>query len=228
MNIPRNMHGIGFIALAWGLLIASPCDAQLSFDVIVDTSVLIDHPAGPFSLAFKLTDGSGFGDNNNHILLDNFAFGDGGVAGLPDIIGEASGDLSSSVTLDDSEFLSEFVQPFDPGDTLTFHVDMTTNRDRGAAPDEFAFKILDCMGAEIPTTGLGDSLLIVDINSRTPVIQAFAGDFSRAPSCGGEPITLAAPRIVPEPSALALLFCGVGSMALLCLHRRKTLAGLFC
>jgi hypothetical protein len=76
----------------------------------------------------------------------------------------------------DSDFFNQFIQEFTPGSTLSFDVQMTTNVDAGPTPDAFSFAILDRTLAEIPTFGLADAFLFVDINSPTPTVQAFASD----------------------------------------------------
>src|SRR5918912_3642632 len=71
-------------------------NGSIIYSVSIDTSSLINHPAGPFSLSFQLNDGSGTGDLNNKAVISNFQFGGGGAAGTPTVIGDASGDLSSA------------------------------------------------------------------------------------------------------------------------------------
>jgi hypothetical protein len=208
------------------MLSLSPCGAQIfNFHVTTDTTGLIGHPAGPFYLDFELTDGSGALDSNNTAVLSHFQFGGGAPDGSPDLTGGAGGDLSSTVTLTDSSFFNALVQPFTPGTTLDFDAALSTNLDTGPTPDEFAFKILDCMGTEIPTTGLGNSLLLVKINSHWPDLQTFASDPLQGPACGGDPfdpqiVTTAA--AVPEPGAMAMFMsAGVCGSALLLLRRKK-------
>jgi hypothetical protein len=42
-------------------------------------------------------------------------------------------------------------------------------------PDAFVFAILDKTLSNIPTTGLGDSLLLINLNSLSPSAQTFSG-----------------------------------------------------
>src|SRR4051794_35003845 len=74
------------------------------YDVSLNTAALIGHAAGPFSVAFQLTDGNGVGDANNVAIIDNLQFGSGGPLGLPLRVGGAVGDLWSTVVLVDSGF----------------------------------------------------------------------------------------------------------------------------
>jgi hypothetical protein len=88
-----------------------------------DTSALIGHAAGPFSLNFQLNDGSGTKDGNNRVSVTSVSFGRGGSAtGTPTVIGGCSGDLEAGVTIKDVELLNSFIQAFVPGDKLTFSV----------------------------------------------------------------------------------------------------------
>ena len=86
-----------------------------TIDVSLNTAPLIGHVAGPFSLVFQLTDGSGRGDGNNSITLFSFQLGGGGASGAPAYFGGAIGNIVSGVTLIDNSFLNYFIQPFTPG-----------------------------------------------------------------------------------------------------------------
>jgi hypothetical protein len=205
------------------LLCAAPCQAQETFDIELYTQGLIGHPAAPFSLAFQLTDGSGTDDGNNTAQISQFDFGGGDATGSPILVGDASGDLTSTVTLTDSQFLNEFIQPFDPGSTLLFQVSLTGNVDAGPTPDEFAVKILDCMDIEIPTNGLGDSLVIVDISSPAPPVQTYVSDPNLAPACGGNPIDpQVIASVVPEPDGCVQVGLLLGGLLVQpCLRRKR-------
>jgi hypothetical protein len=191
--------------------------AGVLYDVDLNTTALIGHPAGPFSAAFQLTDGSFVGDGNNTVEVGNFQFGGGSVSGAAVTLGNVTGDLTSSVTLNDSTFLNFLIQQFTPGDFLSFTVSATTNIDSGGGVDEFSFSILDSSGQQIPTQGgllspFFDVFLAIDFNSTSPTVQAFGSDPGRMPGGGGPPITTGAPEVisVPEPNTLLL------SLALCC------------
>src|SRR5438067_1451243 len=101
------------------LLFSPPlCPAAAIYDFSLDTSPLIGHAAGPFSLAFQFNDGSGAGDANNTAILSAFQFGAGSATGAPTLFGGATGSLSSLVTLTDSSFFNAFTQTFNPGNLL--------------------------------------------------------------------------------------------------------------
>src|SRR6266481_3253118 len=165
--------------------------ADISYTVTVNTSPLMGHVAAPFSLDFQINDGSGTGDANNSIKIVGVKNFGGSIGGTPVLTGGASGSLLSSVTLQDSAFFNDFQQSFTPGRKLRFRVVMTTNVDSGATPDAFSFSIVDNTSASIPTVGLGNTLLLVNIDSAAPGIFTFAGDTSTKPAGGGQPIAIA-------------------------------------
>ena len=210
-NHNRHLSLLGLVVCALSFVNAPDCRANLIFDVTLATSSLIGNPAGPFYIDFQLNDGSGTGDTNNTVTINNFLFDGGSAAGSPlPGIGGASGSLFSSVGITDSAFLNEFTQQFFAGVTLSFRVNLTTNLDSGLTPDAFSFAILDNTLTPLPTTGLGDALLLVNINSSKPQIETF-------PTTDGTAIQ---PRFnVPETgSSFAMLLIGLG--AVWCLRRR--------
>ncbi len=138
---------LGLMVSAFFAFEASVSRANLMFDVTLDTSGLIGHPAGPFYVDFQLNDGSGNFAGVNTATISNFMFGDkGSASGNPQLFGGAMGDLSTGVTLkDDAAFINEFIEGFTPGSFLSFHVELTTNVDPGLTPDGFSFSILDSL-----------------------------------------------------------------------------------
>lgn len=174
--------------------------------VSLDTSTL----AGPFELAFILTDGSGSGDANNTIALSNFLFGAGGSAGPVDTTlstGGESGDLVSGVLLVDSAFLNIFASSFTPGSLLSFDFDLTTNVDAGGTPDQFSFVLLQPDGTVVNTQDPSgaNSLLTVNVDSARPVFSAFASELTPAP-------IVTESTGAPEPSSLPLLAMGLAGV----------------
>lgn len=206
------MNAIRVVTACVVLIVAVAASAGMAaadsiFTVTVDTSSL---SGGPFAVAFQLTDGSGLADGNNTAILSNFLFGGGSATGCPPAVctttGSASGDLTGSVKLTDTDFFNSFAEQFTVGNTLSFVVDLTTNMDAGGTPDAFAFSLFD-NGSPIPTLDpLGaDTLLSVDISSASPTILTFATDPSRTTISLAAPVIGAAPSAVPEPGTLWLM-----------------------
>jgi hypothetical protein len=197
------------VLLCLGLIVFTACaQAGIIYDVSLNTTPLIGHPAAPFWLGFELADGSGTGDGNNAALLSNFQFGTGGAIGSPFLSGSAIGDVSALVVLTDAAPTSVFVQSFAPGGTLSFQLFLSTNVDAGGVPDTFIMSILDNTFTPIPTVA-GPPLnpfISIDIDSDNPTVQTFASDPTQFPAGGGDAIDIPAPSIsVPEPAALGLL-----------------------
>jgi hypothetical protein len=84
-----------------------------------------------------------------------------------------------------------------------------------------SFAILDSAGFEITTSAFGDPLLVIDIDSANPTIQAFAGSGSY--SAMGAPGIGATVSPVPEPE-VGMLF--VAGLAIMGWRQRRTRAGL--
>lgn len=195
-------------ALGLMLLCASTSQAAF-FHVDVNTASLIGSSSAPFSLDFQFNDGGVLG--NNTATVSNFSYGGGGATGVPTLFDGAAGSIGSSITFDNSGTFQELFQTFTPGTTLGFDVFLTTSLD-GATPDAFVFAILDSALHNIPTTGLGDSLLLVNIDSATPTAQTFAGTGNFAG------VTVSA---IPEPETHAMLLLGLGLMGLAAQRRKQ-------
>ena len=229
-RILPSLSGLFLGAMLAAVTVAAPARAQLNFSVSLNTASLVGNAAGPFTIDFQLTDGSGTDDANNSVTISNFAFGGGGAVGTSSLLGGAAGSLSAGVSLTDSSFLNEFDQVFTPGSLLSFDVSMTTNVDAGLTPDEFSFAILDSTGSEIPTFDtVGDAFLTVDIDSVNPPVVVYASDPSRplaatptAPgvTTGIPNVTFAGPTQAPEPGTLPLL-AAAGATAFAVVRRRR-------
>ncbi|HET9762690.1 MAG TPA: hypothetical protein VFR50_04205 [Casimicrobiaceae bacterium] len=164
----------------------------------LDTSAL----SGPFELVFVLTDGSGIGDANNLVELNDFAFGPGGGAGSVDTLlstGGVSGDLTTGVALVDTAFFNVFASTFTPGSLLSFDFAFSTNIDGGGTPDQLSMALLQSDRTPVPSTDASGAVLVVNIDSPRPGFGLFATDLTPAPT-----VTFAGSAPEP-PTALLLL-----------------------
>jgi hypothetical protein len=218
-NKDKSPRLVRFAVVASCLMIsASSSKAALIYHVDINTAPLVGSLSGPFSLDFQLTDGSGTLAGVNTVTLSNFIFTGGTPTGSASLFGGATGSLSSTVTLTDGLFFSnEFFQGFSAGTTkIGFDALLTTNVDPGPTPDAFSLAILDNTLSNIPTTGLGDSLMLVNINSASLSLSAVQKFTSTSPSG----VTVSA---VPEPNSWLVM--GSGLMALGWLARLRNIKG---
>jgi hypothetical protein len=213
--ISSASHTTAFRALAVvaALALGSIAEAQIQFQVKLNTSSLIGNPAGPYSLDFQLNDGSGWGDGNNIASISDFQFGGGSATGWGTATGGAMGNLASTITLNDTNsLLNEFYQGFTAGSWLSFTVSLSTQVDAGPTPDRFSFAILDNSLMNLATQSLGtDTFIEVDINSGNPTVFAF----------GSADQTIGAPTVTPVPEASTYGLAGVALLGLVALKRRK-------
>ena len=207
MNINRFTCCV--LAVGSWLAPAGAIHASVIEEVSLDTSPLIGHAAGPFSVDFQLN-----GMNGNTATLSGFSFGPGGGAsGNPIHIGGASGDLSSTVTLAESGSLNDFTEAFISGSHLSFELTLSTQTKPKSFPDEFTFAILDRTGAELPTKSFFDVFVDISVTDN-PNIQSFGADPNRSPTGGGPPLSIGPPTLqqpgspVPEPKTLILIVAG--------------------
>jgi len=213
-NSPRLVR---FALVAACIMIsASTSKAALIYHVDINTTSLVGSLDGPFSLDFQLNDGSGTLAGVNTVTLSNFVFTGGNPTGSASLFGDATGSLSSTVTLTDDVSSNEFFQGFSAGTTkISFNVLMTTVPE-GPAPDAFSMAILDNTLSNISTNGTGDSLMLVNINSASLSLSAVLTSTSTSG------VTVAVSP-VPEPNSW--LFMGSGLLALGWLVRRRNMKG---
>ena len=189
------------ILFAMSLATVSAIRANTIYDVTIDNHLL--DPNVPVAAAFALI--SGGGPVTNMAIVSGIGFG-GGFAGVgcPAVVQPcsqgATGDLTSSIVLDDTPGYSQFVENLFPGNTLTFHLDLTTNAPNGPGsfPDQFIFALLSSDGIPLagadPVTG---SYFFVQLDSANPTVQVFSAD-----------TTVNQVATVPEPGSLTLLAIG--------------------
>jgi hypothetical protein len=192
------------------LVLCGSAHATSQFRVTVNTSSLMGaNPNAPFALDFQFNNGSIL--NNNTLTVDNFLFNGGGPVGVPTLLGGVTGNIGSSIFFNNSSPFQELFQTFTPGTSLRFDVLFTANSD-GVTPDAFAFAILDKDLLNIPTSGLGDSLFLVNVDSPGPTPQTASGigAFSNV-------TTSTAP--VPEPAPCVLILTGLPLLGIVARRR---------
>jgi hypothetical protein len=165
---------------------------------------------------FQFNDNNGNADANNTATIRNLNL-HGGSLGAPNPFGGpfggVSGSLSSTLTLTDSGAggFNDFNQAFNPGSSLSFRLDLTTNVSAAEAagfPDAFFFTIQNAAGTVV-------SVLEFDINGPNPIpITPALG------STPGAPLITAVP--VPEPGTLGVFggMLAVGAAGYVW-HRRR-------
>jgi hypothetical protein len=217
------------------ILIGPSARGDQVWTVSLDTSRVAANYSGPFALDFELV-----GSNRNTITLNDFSFGSAGNPGpgLTFLTGGASGDLGTSVILDDTaNFFSDFNQQFIPGNTLTFTVDSTlVAPPMGGFPDSFSmviFQDYDPVNGYDPTMGTGgtpiptadpsgaDTFLSIDVNGPGLTAASSYTDLN-----GYVPITISPASVVPEPSSGLLMIVSVIGVSSLLLARRDRIGAM--
>jgi hypothetical protein len=204
-----------FTPLLFPLLMASLAQADVVYNVSMNTSSLVGN--GPFTIDLQFIDGTGLPAdlNNNTVMVENFQFGAGSASGggtvtcsPPGPCG-VTGSLASGVTLKDNVFFNEYDENFTPGGVLSFKVDTTNNLDPSGTPDEFSFAILDSMGNELPTTGPASEFMDVTLTGAGGPVVSTYGSVPGAAFSVAAPV-VQSPLAVPEPSVLLPLGVGLG------------------
>jgi hypothetical protein len=170
-----------------------------SFQVSLDTSTLSGTTQ---ALVFQFTDGDGIFDNA--IAVSGFSFGGGSIAGAPSYLGSGvSGDLSSSVSMDDSGGFALFLQNFTLGSSLSFDL-TTTDNSAGGPPDNFSMGLYaPDLSACYSDDQSSCSLLQIGLDGGPPIISAIGA------SAQGLPAPVVTTEAVPEPSSTWLVSTGL-------------------
>lgn len=185
----------------------------VKYDVLIDTSGLVGHPAGPFAIDAQLIGGSDSSIQNT-VTLSDFVFNGGSALGNPTFYGGGVvGDLSSTIILTAAPTLrlAGLRQNFLPGQSLAFVLATTSNHNGPDVfgqiyEDTFNLFIHDSSGQAIPTLGYNvvgtDVFISLYIDGPVPSIQGFSSDSSIAPTGGGPPIVIGPPMITDQSQTL--------------------------
>jgi PEP-CTERM motif len=201
--------------------------AQVYYTVTIDTSQIV----GASGYAeFSLSDGTVVDSTGpstaNSVTLSNFNF-NGGSAGsiLPPNIGNASGNMNSSILLADGDpgGVADLAQGYTNGSSLSFDVAMTEVPQPGTA-DEFLIRLLDGSVNYYNTTDPSgnNAFLRVDITSSTLGISnifTYAGSGVNIPA---PTVTIHAAPVngTPEPGTWAMLAAS-SAAGVFALRRRR-------
>jgi len=207
-------HGrISFLSLALvGLLWTGPTRLEaISVNVTLDTSALVGQRA---TLAFDFIDGDGGdpahseGIKNNTATISAF-FPTAALKTAPPpsgslMTGGVSGTLNPGpLTLTDSAFFTDFLQPVVLGGIFGFQFDMTESFvDTGlTVPDAFSFFVLDsdAVNSLVSTSDPAESLLLFSADGQIQV-------FTSSPNLH---LVVSPVQGVPEASTFVLVAVGV-------------------
>lgn len=199
MGMLHSYRTFSTVLLVW--LIAN-CQVAFAgttqYEVSLNTTPLIGQSAGPFYLAFVLSDGNGLADGGSAATVSNVNFDGGEGSGSSIVVGGVSGSLESDVTLTTSDFIGAFAESFLPGKTLRFTLTITSTKPRteGFPPDRLTMFILDGTGTPLATLAPTHTDYFLGINffPEEAKPDLFGSDPSRPPFTG-VPILLQAPNV---------------------------------
>ncbi len=219
-NISPILH---LVLIAGAGLAASARADTISYQVSLNTAA---YSGTAVDLAFDLIDG---GPPSNSVTIGGFS-SDGTLGTAPAPSTGVSGNLPSLVTLTDSVFFVELLQPVTAANEISFLLTLTDNPpDITSSPDSFVFSIID------PNTGLplfdtsdpsgASSLFAVDMDgSAAGAVSIFNADDGSptAALTAGQPLSS-----VPEPSSAGLLVVFLVALWIASRRRFRFLAVLF-
>lgn len=194
------------IAVA-GLILATPgARADATFEVSLDTSAISGTSE---QLLFEFVDGDGVVDNS--VSLSDFTLGGGTAAAPPDYLGSTgvSGDVNSSIAMDDSGGTALFTQLVNFGTSLMFQL-RTHNVFSGiGAPDALSMAVCASDFSACYSDNATGALLELDLSGNALGSGSFTLNGASAQGLPAPVVTLA----TPEPASLLLLaaaFAGLG------------------
>jgi hypothetical protein len=196
------------------LLATASAGAYQTFSVSLDTSSISSTTE---EVVFELVDGDGVVDNS--LLLSKFTFGGGMVAGAADYLGTTgvTGDLSSSISMDDSGALALFAQPLIFGSSLTFMVTASNTFSGSGAPDALSMALYTPdLSACLSDDQTSCVLLQLDLTGGTLRPASFILNAASAQQLPAPVVTVGT---VPEPASIVLLATAI--MSVVTLRGRK-------
>jgi hypothetical protein len=178
-----------------------PARADTIDQVTINTSAANVGGQYQAELIFTLVDGSGTGDGNNTATLSDLSFGPEASLDPNWDTPNLSGTLETSLSETDNLSESTIGILFNPGSTISFLMDLTTNPDAGSNPDSFSIMMLDSNGNIVATADPSgaDTILNVSLDGSNTSTFADANFATVSPTAAA----------TPEPSSLLLLGIGV-------------------
>jgi hypothetical protein len=211
MKLRTNPWGLSMLAVTFLVLgPAGKASAGLLYQVTVDTS---SFAGAPGSLEFQLNGVA----NADYVqgVISNFTSTGGTLGTIYPPINDASGDLGTTVTLDNASGVTipnDFLQDFTYGSSFTFLVTFTgPGTLLPSVQTEFSMTLWDQQG------GTGDALFPIggDPTSGAPALTI---DMPVLNVVAGDPAVM--PTAVPEPGSLVALTSGMVVLLTYGLKRR--------
>ena len=206
--------GVLVVNLLCGTAAATP----ITYLVTVNTAT-ISALAGQLDFQFN----PGSGALAAFVDISSFSSTGGSLSGSPTLTGGASGNLTSTVHIDNSGGLNDYLQNFTFGTALQFQVSFggaALSSPNGTSTDTFGLALYDpSFNPQLNDGSQGDFIVTVDVNT----------DGSTTPHLASSPaglvtVTQVVQTGVPEPSTWAL--CVIGLAGIATWRRRRCRAGL--
>ena len=199
-RIVAGAVGKGLITV-WVLFSGTAIATPITYNVFVLSSSISGNSG---YLDFQFNPGSGV--QAAAVDITNFGYSDGGPNGPPVLTGGASGDLATSVHIDNTGGLNDYLQswtfPLLFQFTITFSGPALSSPD-GTSTDTFGLALYDpSFNPQLNDGSQGDFILTIDVNS----------DGSTTPNLASSPAGLVTvtPVLTPEPGTW-LLFSLAGA-----------------